>query len=192
MDSKQFLYICKNDAILHSKKVSIILQSELKKIEPNRVYIILLKVGNKDKYKKKEEGKKRYILGHWSILDTLGDHPPGTAHSPQGNRPALNYFDPSGFPPAFDIYKIMLDYTLRYGAKMRCSTGVFQLIGTSICGYLCAYVLLLRSRHVPMATIEKDKLNHNLRFLAREVPNFIKYFLPPGNRKIERFSYDFL
>ena len=189
MDSKQFSYMCKNDAILRQTKVSIILQSELKQIQPDFIYVVLLRIGNENKYKKKEEGKKRYILGHWCILDTLGDRP---RPQPQPQPQPVQFMDPSGFPPPFDIYKLMIDYTFRYNTKMRCSTAVYQLMGTSICGYLVAYALLLRSRGMPYVAIENDKLNHNLRFLARMVPEFIKFFLPAGNRKIERFSYDFL
>ena len=176
MDSKQIRYICKNDSVLRKFNINIILDSELVGIAPNSIYFLLVK----PKAQRKKKGGPLFFRGHWCLLESL-------------DKEEVHFFDPSGMPPnSCYISKAAKMYCKQYNAKFYVNKIVYQLLGTSICGLICVFVALCRSRGMNYKKIKTEKLNHSLKFITQVLPDFFYYFLPKNNRIVPRFSYDFL
>ena len=75
---------------------------------------------------------------------------------------------------------------------MHINKNNYQHKYSTICGPIVAYIALLRARGFTLQVIQKRKLSKNLLFIVKVVPDLISFFLPKQNKKLKRFSLDFL
>ena len=192
MDSSQLEFISKRDPFINKYDPQVILDSELVSFKPLKIYFILL-----TKHEKKGRDKQRrdvkIIRGHWIMMETI------RSSSRTSSRPSFNsgsilaYYDPLGQSCPNNLLKKGLQYCKKYDSKMYINRSIVQLPYSTICGAICIFVAMLITRPGnSYRNIKNIKLNHDLKFIVKTLPSFVSYFLPKGNKKIARFSLEFL
>ena len=105
----------------------------------------------------------------------------------------LTYFDPYGSNVTSVKVRNCLKRSLLYHkATLHINKNNYQHKYSTICGPIVAYIALLRARGFTLQVIQKRKLSKNLLFIVKVVPDLISFFLPKQNKKLKRFSLDFL
>ena len=116
-----------------------------------------------------------------------------TIFSKKSKQNQLTYFDPYGLTvSSLRIKKCLKKTLLKHKAVLYINRNNYQHRFSTICGPIVSYVALLRARGFSLTDIQKKKITKELLFNARIIPEFVSYFLHPKNKKIERFSIDFL
>ena len=183
MDSSQIQSLISSDPYLKKIQCYIIFQEELPTfIEPESIYFILIPNG-----RAKKTGKGTFDLGHWILLDFLKDKKgKGTKNYEQ-----ISYFDPYGRRPTSDVLKKLKGSARFMQAKLFVNSTVVQTVG-SLCGVYSAYAALLRARGFSYKNILTKKISKRAKLNIKILPDLIASLLPRENRKLDRFSLDFI
>ena len=185
MDSAQIKAICQDDTFLKKINSQIIFEKEVPDIiEENCIYFVHIPSGQTTQ----RGNDTSYFLGHWILIETL---PVLKRHLPSEEK-VISYLDPYGAPPSSPTFKKIKKTASLKKLAICINSLPAQLPSTTICGGVCTYYSLLRSRGFSPTEIIKCKLSKNQRLNAQVIPDIVNSLMPRGMRKIERFSIDFL
>ena len=169
MDSDQLKSLMGKDPYLKQYKCTILEEKELPEIlSPNEGYFVLLPGIRKN-------------VGHWILLESFDV----AAHG-------FSYWDPLGQNPSTTTHEKLLKSSLVYQAPLFINAYIWQLSGTVICGAICIYLGLLRSRGFSPQIILTQKTSGDARTDAMIIVDIINSLLGSRFPKVPRFSLDFL
>ena len=169
MDSEQLKALTTNDPYLKKYSCLIIAENELPgTLQPNTGYFVLL------------PGMRKGI-GHWILIESFAPSPSG-----------FSYWDPLGSTPSTFIHEKLLTAGLLYESRIFINSYVWQSPGTVICGPICVYIALLRSRNFSPGIILKEKNSGNARTDSIIIVDIVNSLLPKKFSKVPRFSLDFV
>ena len=178
MDSSQLEFASQNDPFISNYKPEVILLSELDYFKPHKIYFILM--GGREREGRDRNGKRQEVHGHWILVETV-------------ILSRLGYYDPLAFKCPKSLLKKVINYCEQFKSKFYMNKTIVQLPYSSICGPIVLFVAMLLSRPGnSYKNVNKVKMNHSLKFIAKVLPTFISYFLPKGHKKLDRFSLDFI
>ena len=169
MDSEQLKALTTKDPYLKKYSCLIIAENELPRtLQPNTGYFVLL------------PGKRKNV-GHWILIESFG---------PLSS--CFNYWDPLGTTPPTIIHEKLLTAGLLYESSVFINSYVWQPPGTVVCGPICMYIALLRSRNCSPGIILQQKNSGNARTDIIIIVDIVNSLLPKKFPKVPRFSLDFV
>ena len=184
MDTLQIKSIIKSDKYLKKIPSSVIFEKELPSIIPrNHFYFVLTPNG-----KTKDHENSTVILGHWILIERLDLF----KRNGQVKYGSVNYFDPYGTGPDSLTYQKIAGTALIHNLDVFINKRRTQLPGSVIFGSLIIYVSLLRARGYSYPNILAHKLSKSLRINAQTIVDIVNSLLPKKQKKVKRFSLDFL
>ena len=180
MDSTQINHVISRDSYLKKLSIKFVFESEVPEVIPlDHAYFLLIP------NEQSQSQTKSRVLGHWCLVESL---------KVQGrqDKNCISFWDPYGSAPSPGIYGKLLGSALTHDADLFINKTCLQIEGSTICGILCTYILLMRARKISPADILRKKVSKSQRVNASVLVDLVNSILPLHVKKVTRFSLEFL